>query len=163
MAIYRADIILYAIASSTGSAIFVIRTLALRNSRRPLFTILWTLWLIQLVIWIYWSTFSIMKQLPRLDSFTITCRATKEVPSWTWLLFLGFGLFDFLLLLLTLETQRSQFSLFLNMKRKENVFNGFFKDTWFYFALSCAVSIIEMGWIFQFRASPYNAGVLSSL
>lgn len=141
---------------------------AIRSSRRPLAALLWTLWLTQLIVWLYWSTLPIMEQFPRENHFTIACRSIKEVPSWTWVLYLCFGLFDFFMLMLTLESQREHlksksFSLFFGTKHEDGTLKQFFQDTWSYFALSAIVSVIEVAWVFQFRNNAVYLGLIAPL
>lgn len=141
---------------------------AIRSSGRLLSTLLWLIWLTQLVVWVHWSSVPFMDQSSRMNKFTITCLIVHDIPSWTWALYLCFLLFDFLLLILTLESQRQYLSsksfwLFFRTRPREDTLSQFFRDTWSYFALSAIVSVIEVAWVFQFRNNQLYLGLINPL
>jgi hypothetical protein len=177
MATFRGLIIMFAFAHSNAMAVFVIRTTvsareewnhfenalnltkkiiilllqAIRNSGRALSTFLWMCWVGMTATWFTWALQMTITQSPILTPYSFTCQRIENIPVWTWELNLCMGLFDLLVLLLTLQTHfknvREGLIPFWKQSHQNDVSSRFYWDTVLFFAFSFSVSLISVGWI----------------
>jgi hypothetical protein len=159
-------LLLYALATSTGTAVFIIRTLAIRSSRWPLSSFLWFLWAIMTSAWTYWATLLRINQIPAMNEYHPTCTGMHGIPKFTWGLYLYIGLFDFFILVLTLQSQIKDWKTLrefttLWKKSQNDIFQVFFLDSILWFGLSFSVTMVELIWVYIHRQDEFYTALLA--
>lgn len=166
--VYRALLVLYATAVANGCAILVIRCTAIRSSKWPMKTALWLLWTVQTTAWLYASTISTITQIPKTSPYTTTCFKVEDFPSMSWLMYLSLTLFDFVILILTLQAKIKSFREIKTIAtfwkgRKEDISQQFFRDTCLSFLVSTAASIVIVAWIYHHRQNQFYTSLMAPM
>lgn len=116
--------------------------------------------------WFIWALRMTMTQVPAVTQYTIICQSIKNIPAWTWIINLFMGIFDLLVLCLSLETLCKNIKEGLNpFWKSENQINDvsrkFYFDTVLYFAFSFSVAMMSLGWTYAHPQDQFYSGIIS--
>lgn len=164
--VYRAMLILHAFAVANGCAVLVTRCTAIRSSKMPMKIALWTLWALQTILWTYGSTISTIIQIPKTSPYTTTCVRVQNFPSFSWMVYLSLTVFEFFILILTLQTRIKNFKDIKIIPtfwkgRRDDISQQFFRDTCLFFIISTAASIVIVAWIYHHRQSQFYTSIMA--
>jgi len=143
--VYKAYVFLCSAAVFNGTAVFVIRTLAIRDSKRPMTIFLWCCYGSKCTFHLFCSVFFNMpSSIQAISTNKITMK--EYLP---WVIYLSCSvLFDVLILVLSLSPRldglRWQPTL-------SHISSRFYYDAIFYFTMSLLVSIFNLAWIVTHR------------
>jgi hypothetical protein len=101
-----------------------------------------------------------------MNEYHPTCTGMHGIPKFTWGLYLYIGLFDFFILVLTLQSQIKDWKTLrefttLWKKSQNDIFQVFFLDSILWFGLSFSVTMVELIWVYIHRQDEFYTALLA--
>jgi len=145
--LFKGYVLLFSAAVLNGTAVFVIRTLAIRDSKRPMTVFLWCCYAIVCIFHLCCASLIKMPSDFFSPASTLITPLDQYLP---WILFVACGVvFDVLVLALSIAPQMEGFTKW--KPTYSRIAKKFYFDAIVYFGLSLFVSIFDLAWIIAHR------------